>query len=68
MSLDTILYPLALIKFWSNSISKDIEKLEDINEVQYLDSSLPFKYIDDKNSVNLTKSKDNEKYTKNIKL
>lgn len=68
MSLDTILYPLALIKFWSNTISKDIEKLNNVEDIQELGSSSFSQFIDKDNSIKLTKSKEQDKNTKNIKL
>ena len=68
MSLDTILYSLALIKFWSNTISKDIEKLNNVEDIQELGSSSFSQFIDEDNSIKLTKSKEQDKNTKNIKL
>ena len=68
MSLDTILYQLALIKFWSNTISKDIEKLNNVEDIQELGSSSFSQFIDEDNSIKLTKSKEQDKNTKNIKL
>ena len=68
MSLDTILYPLALIKFWGNTISKDIEKLNNVEDIQELGPSSFSQFIDKDNSIKLTKSKEQDKNTKNIKL
>lgn len=68
MSLDTILYPLILIKFWNNSISKDIEKLNNVEDIQELGPSSFSQFIDEDNSIKLTKSKEQDKNTKNIKL